>query len=148
MEEGKSKTILVRHRKTDKNRVSGEGGRHKKRGIVYHEEEKYPGYPEGHHHHGRGSSGSVDDYIKGSATSDEYRRRMHETQEKMREERMTEDSSYLYKIVAAALALIIVLLSTVVFFMASREDFINAPMSDFANRLDRNSDGGLSAHID
>ncbi|KAK6057513.1 hypothetical protein COOONC_04969 [Cooperia oncophora] len=66
-------------------------------------------YPDGHHHHGS-RSGSVDDYTKGSATSDEYKRRMHETREKLREQRRaeTEDSSNFYKILAAALALLIV----------------------------------------
>ncbi|KAK5972142.1 hypothetical protein GCK32_012277, partial [Trichostrongylus colubriformis] len=116
----------VRRRKTVKQK--GTDGRHKKRAVVYHEEEKYPwGYSDSHgqHHGRRGSSGSVDDYVRGSS-SDEYKRRMHETHEKMRERKgEAEDIGYFYKIIAAVLALIIILLSTVIFFMASRETIFN-----------------------
>lgn len=112
-------TELVRRRPSDKNKHSTD--KPKKRAVVYHDEGG-SGYPDqGHHRHGT-SSGSVDDYAKGS-TSDEYRKRMHETRERFRDERVgTEDEAdYYYRILAAALALVIVLSSSVLFYLEGQD---------------------------
>nr|CDJ86924.1 unnamed protein product [Haemonchus contortus] len=97
-------------------------GRPKNRGVVYHDAERYSGYQR----HGRRSSGSTDDYHRGS-TSDEYKRRIYDSREREREVRRgdNEDSGYTYKITAAALALFIIILATVIFIIASQETLYN-----------------------
>ncbi|XGW20512.1 hypothetical protein V3C99_003923 [Haemonchus contortus] len=122
-------------------------GRPKNRGVVYHDAERYSGYQR----HGRRSSGSTDDYHRGS-TSDEYKRRIYDSREREREVRRgdNEDSGYTYKITAAALALFIIILATVIFIIASQETLYNEFDVKYTMNLEtwRVSAGFMSENID
>ncbi|EYC02406.1 hypothetical protein Y032_0100g3279 [Ancylostoma ceylanicum] len=63
----------------------------RRRAVVYHDDGQ-AGAPDIHGGR-RGSSGSVDDYVKGDrgSSSDEYKRRVHEIREKYREEKAAEE---------------------------------------------------------
>ncbi|KAL6737137.1 hypothetical protein Aduo_010807 [Ancylostoma duodenale] len=147
---GSIESVASSHHRRDEGQVGGGGpSKVKKRAMVYHDYGQ-SGVVDVHGGR-RGSSGSVDDHLRGSC-SDEYRRRLCERHYKHREERVEEyeESQSFHKVVAFVLALIIIVMAVMLFLYSQVKDDVRRITQPHSGNLEvlRFRYGVMSENID